>query len=78
MEPIGLTRRAEAKASAIDLKGKKLEFIIPEGTHTFYDHVNPDGTVIPVVHVYPGDVVDAERVLRAAEFVERGQAKLID
>lgn len=46
---------------------------LPAGTHTFY--VTPGGLQVTAL---PGDVVDASMVTRLDEFLERGQAEVIE
>jgi hypothetical protein len=35
---------------------------LPEGKHTWYDHINPDGSYGGQIDVHPGMVLDADRV----------------
>lgn len=55
---------------------KKLRFGgpgLPKGTHTFYE--TPDGRFVD--HITEGHEVDCDLVHRAQEYVERGQATIV-
>ncbi len=57
----------------------KLKFTLPEGAHTFYRHINPDGSFARHVDVFNGDTVDQERMSaeESKSFTDRGMATLI-
>ena len=66
--------------------GRKLRFVIPEGTRTwFYDRTKmeedrKDGRppVARMTFAYPGDEYPEEQVHDAAAYVERGQAVWVE
>lgn len=47
---------------------------LPPNTETWYNHINPDGTIINYRTVRHGEVIDEERVSDAASYIERGIA----
>ena len=47
---------------------------LPEGSSTWYNHVNEDGTIAHGVTALPGDVIDEARVMDAQNYIDRGMA----
>lgn len=47
---------------------------LPEGSVTWYNHVNPDGTIVHTVRIGPGATIDEARVADAQDYIDRGLA----
>ena len=51
---------------------------LPPDSVTWYDHINPDGTVVDMVRIRPGATIDEERVRDAQSYIDREMATRIE